>query len=94
MSTLSPGTAVVASRDVVFRELEGESILLNLETGIYFGLDPVGSRIWQLVQDQRTIAAICDAVGREYDVDDATLEHDVIALVTTLAEKSLVEVVS
>ena len=38
--------------DVLFQELHGEGVLLNLKTGVYFGLDPVGRRIWQLAQEQ------------------------------------------
>jgi len=43
--------SVCVGKDVVFRELDGEAVILNLETGTYFGLDTVGTRIWQFCQD-------------------------------------------
>ncbi|PYO19380.1 MAG: hypothetical protein DMD85_18645 [Candidatus Rokuibacteriota bacterium] len=45
---ISRHAAIRIRKDVVFRELEGEMVLLNLATGVYFGLDPVGTRIWTL----------------------------------------------
>ena len=88
---LSLGQSVVAAPDVVSRELEGEAVLLNLETGIYFGLDPVGTRVWQLVQAPTPLGAVCDAMEREFDVERAVLERDVLALVERLREKGLVQ---
>jgi len=45
--------SIIIPDDVLFRELDGEAVLLNLKTGIYFGLNPVATRMWQLIVEQR-----------------------------------------
>jgi len=77
--------------DVVYRELEGEMVLLNLRTGVYFGLDPVGTRVWQLLQEGCTVAQVCERLADEYDVTAALAGQDVRAFVTALRDNALVE---
>ncbi len=79
------------SEDVVFRELEGEMVLLNLRTGVYFGLDPVGAAIWRLLEARRPVGEIVEALVREYDATPAQVEEDVRRLVAALGENALVE---
>jgi len=50
--------SVRVGKDVMFRELDGEAVLLNLESGKYYGLDPVGSRIWQFVQQTPLLRSV------------------------------------
>lgn len=78
--------------DTVFRELAGEAILLQLDAGMYFGLDPVGTRLWQLIAERGLLREVFEHARQEFDVDDATLERDLVALVTQLADKKLVSV--
>ena len=78
--------------ETVFRELAGEAILLQLEAGMYFGLDPVGTRLWQLIAERGSLREVFEHARQEFDVDDATLERDLLALVTQLADKKLVSV--
>ena len=77
-STVSP------SDDVVFRELEGESVLLNLETGMYYGLDAVGTRAWQLAAADGSLRAVRNALVEEYEAEPAVIERDLIALADAL----------
>lgn len=79
------------SGDVVFRELEGEMVLLNLRTGVYFGLDPVATTIWRLLEARRTVGEIVEALVREYDATPAQIEEDVRRLVAALGENALLE---
>lgn len=76
--------------DVVCRELEGEAVLLHLGTGVYFGLNGVGTRIWQLIGEGRTAAEIVDVLALEYDADRATIAADVNALIAALENKQLI----
>ena len=80
---------VSPSEDAVFRELEGESVLLNLETGMYFGLDPVGTRAWQLAAAEGSLRALRDRLVEEYDADPAVIERDLLALADALVSKGL-----
>ena len=82
-STVSP------SDDAVFRELEGESVLLNLETGMYYGLDAVGTRAWQLAAADGSLRAVRDALVEEYEAEPAVIERDLIALADALIGKGL-----
>ena len=82
-------STVAASDDAVFREMDGESVLLNLETGMYFGLDEVGTRVWRLAADNGALRAVRERLVEEYDADPATIERDLLALAETLVSKGL-----
>ena len=75
---------------VICRELSGETVLLNLESGVYYGLDTVGTRVWQLLMQGRTIDAICETMIDEYDVARDVLRDDVLRLVGELRERGIV----
>ena len=75
---------------VITRELSGETVLLNLESGVYYGLDTVGTRVWQLITQGRTIASVCDTMIEEYDVAPDVLHADVTRLVGELRDRGIV----
>ncbi|MBI3403215.1 MAG: PqqD family protein [Acidobacteria bacterium] len=91
--TMSLDATVRIPEDVVFRELDGEAVLLNLESGIYFGLDPVGTRIWQLVEEHRALRRVLAALLTEFDAPPADLEADLVRFVDQLRGKGLLTVV-
>lgn len=78
------------SPDVVFRDLDGEAVILDLESGTYFGLNEVGTRVWQLVGEGRGQPEIVAVLAAEYDADRATIERDVIRLVEELRDRRLI----
>jgi len=82
-------STVAASDDAVFREMDGESVLLNLETGMYFGLDEVGTRVWRLAADNGSLRDIRERLVEEYDADPAAIERDLLALAEALVSKGL-----
>lgn len=79
------------SSDVLSQEVNGETVLLDLEGESYFGLNEVGTRIWQLLQSEQTVAEALDTLSDEYDVSREQLENDVSELLDKLAEAGLVE---
>lgn len=83
---------VVVSKDQVSCDLEGEAAILNLKNSVYYGLDPVGARVWQLIQEPTTLAQIRDVLRAEYDVDASQLESDIRDLVEQMAEQGLIEI--
>jgi len=83
---------VEATKEVAAADLQDEAVILNLKDGVYYGLNPVGARIWELVQEPRTVGELCDTIASEYEVDPDQCERDVIALVRELSDNSLVEV--
>jgi coenzyme PQQ synthesis protein D (PqqD) len=90
---LSEQSVVVASKDQVSCELAGEAAVLNTKTGVYYGLDPVGARVWQLVQQPRRVSEVGQQLLAEYDVESQRCLADVVALLEKLrSEGLLVEV--
>jgi hypothetical protein len=89
---ISTESIVVASKNQVSSDLAEEAVILDLESGTYYGLDAVGFRIWDLVQEPRTVATIVNAIVAEYDVDRERCERDVLALLDRLAATGLIEV--
>jgi hypothetical protein len=87
--TIPLDSVVAASDDAVFRELDGESVLLNLETGMYFGLDAVGTRVWQLAGGGGSLRGIRERLVEEYDAEPSVIERDLLALADTLVTKGL-----
>jgi hypothetical protein len=87
---ISLDRTVRVGEDTVFRELAGEAVLLQLEAGMYFGLDPVGTRLWQLMAERGRLREVFEAAREEFDVEPATLERDLLALVEQLVAKQLV----
>ena len=75
--------------DVVCRDLARESVLLNLSTGTYFGLDAVGTRLWHLIAEHGSTASVIETLLAEYEVDEPRLQKDVEALLNQLLAKGL-----
>lgn len=66
-STLSMMTAVVASQQQISCDVADEAVLLSMQTGQYYGLNPVAASIWKLIQEPRTIVQLLDALVEEYE---------------------------
>lgn len=90
MATLA--SRVRVNDDVLFQELQGEAVLLNLKSGVYFGLDPVGTRIWQLFAKHEVLSEVAQAVVAEYDVAADKCSADLLKLVDDLEKQELVSV--
>jgi len=80
------------SDDVLFQEVSGETVLLDLDSESYFGLDEIGTRIWKLLNDETSAGEMVDALLEEYEVERETLEVDVAELLENLLEAGLIKV--
>ena len=79
------------SDDVIAREVAGEMVLLDLASGLYFGLDPVGSRIWErMAAGPCSLAEVCDVIEAEFDAPRAQIEADIVALAQQFTDKRLI----
>jgi len=76
---------------VIAKMVGSEMVLLDYDRGIYYGLNPVGARVWQLLSDGSTVEQVVDRLTDEYDVARAALEADVAALLRELEAKELVD---
>jgi len=77
---------------VVSRELDGETVILNLESTVYFGLDAVGTRIWTLIQQHGSLHQVFDKLQAEFPVDPGILQKDLLDLTNRFCEKGLARV--
>lgn len=89
---ISITSTVVASSRQVSTEVEGESVLLNFDEGVYYGLDQVGARVWQLLQAPVTPAEIRDSIVAEYEVEPERCGADIQELLEELRAAGLIEV--
>jgi hypothetical protein len=81
---------VRVSQDTLSRDLNGEGILLQLETGQYFGLNTVGQRMWQLMLEHGDLAVVEDMLRAEFAVEPELLARDLERFTNQLAEKKLI----
>ena len=79
------------SPEVLFQEVSGEIVLLDLASENYFGLDEIGARIWTLLSEGNSLGAVLDTLEQEYDVERAVLENDVESLLEELITAGLIE---
>lgn len=78
------------SDEVLTQEISGETVLLDLSQESYFGLDTIGTRIWQLLQEQKDLAEIKAILLNEYEVEEQQLQKDLGDLVEQLLEAELI----
>jgi Coenzyme PQQ synthesis protein D (PqqD) len=88
----SPDTVVVAASDQVSADLEGEAVILNLADGVYYGLDGVGARVWELLREPRTVGSLAATITAEFEVDADTASRDLAGLLADLAGRGLVQI--
>ncbi len=88
MTTLQ--SKITIPEDVMFREVKGEAVILNIANGKYYGLDDVGTRMWALLAEHLQLEPVHRALLDEYDVQPEVLQADLIRLVDELAAQGLV----
>jgi hypothetical protein len=81
---------ITLSPEVISQEVSGETVLLDLESENYFGLDEVGTRIWQLVKETGDLQAIYNTLLEEYEVEEERLQTDLEALLDEIAVLGLI----
>ncbi len=82
--------AVAVSENVLFQKLEDEVVLLNLETGDYYGLNEVGSQMWTLLQQDHHVGQVLSALLETYEVSEGTLKADLWTILGDLEAHGLV----
>ena len=83
---------VQCSGEVLVQEVGGEAVLLDLSSERYFGLDPIGTRIWQLLADAPSLQQVHATLCGEFDAPAERIQADLLALVQELAVAGLVEI--
>jgi hypothetical protein len=91
-TNLSMHSVVVATREQVSCALGEESAILNLKNSVYYGLNPVGARVWNLVQQPRSVADLRDTITAEYEVETRRCEQELLQLLESMHSEGLIEV--
>lgn len=92
MTKLSRSSKIVVSKDVVSCDLGGETAMLDMKEGIYYGLNEMGTIIWEYIQEPITIQEIVDKILVEYEVDEETCFRDLVELVEAMSKNGLVKI--
>lgn len=82
-------STITIGRDVMFRDLDGEAVILNLTTGKYYGLDELGTRMWALLAEHGRVEPAYRTLLDEYDVSEEQLRRDLLAFIDNLASHEL-----
>lgn len=89
---ISFASRISPAPDVLMQELGGESVLLNLNSEAYYGLDDVGTRMWQVLTSSQSIQVAYENLLSEYDVEAERLRQDLQELIEKLVSHGLVQV--
>ena len=87
-----PISIVVCADQNLSCDLQGEAVVLNLESGTYFGLNPLGARIWELVQKPAKVSFVRDELLKEYNVDPSQCEVDLLSFLRQLHAHGLIRI--
>ena len=79
------------SSDILTQEVSCETVILDLNSESYFGLDEIGTRIWQLIQEQKDLKSVTATMLNEYDVEEKQLAEDIEDLLAKLDEAGLIK---
>jgi hypothetical protein len=91
MGELSLQTVLVRSDDALAAAVDDETVMLDTTQSRYFGLDATGTVIWGLLEEPRSIGALCSELVARYEVDDESCRRDVLAFAAELVDAGLVE---
>lgn len=80
---------VAQSSGLISSSVSGQTALMSVANGAYYGLDPVGSRIWELIAEPRTVGSVCERLLAEFEVDPAKCETQVLTFLQQLSNDGL-----
>lgn len=89
---LSLHTIVVASAEQVSCPLGEEAAILNLKNSVYYGMNPVGARVWELLKQPQRVSELRDVLVDEYEVEQERCAQDLLALLQKMRDEGLIEV--
>jgi hypothetical protein len=92
-STIALDTVVSQVEEIITSDIGGETVMMSLENSAYYGMDTVGSRIWQLIAQPMTVSNLCDVLQTEFEVEQETCRQDVLELLTNLYQANLIHVI-
>jgi hypothetical protein len=96
MTTTTPislDTVVTQVAGLMSNKIDDEIVMMSVENEMYYGMDIVGSRVWELLAHPRSVANVCEVLMTEFDVDQETCHREVLAFVEKLYEYQVIQIV-
>ena len=90
---ISTESIVNQIEDIIASDIDDEVVMMSVEKGQYYGLDSIGSRVWELIGKPIKVSELIDALLLKYDVDRETCERDVLAFLEKLHADGILKVV-
>ena len=89
---ISENAIISPTQGQISSELGDEAVILNLDSGVYYGLNEVGARVWELIQQPQSFSELLRVLLEEYDVSMEACRHDLTTMLLDLKSADLVEV--
>lgn len=91
--TIDLQSTIARNEEIIFSDMGDETVMMSIDKGEYYGLDPMGRRIWELLEKPAQVNAICDTLCCEYNVTPEQCARDVLAFLNQLFEKEIIKIV-
>lgn len=91
-SRITCNSTISQIEDIVASDIDNEKVMMSIEKGQYFGLEPTGSRIWEMIETPVRVSDIIDTLLGQYDVDRETCERDLLAFLGELDEAGIIQI--
>jgi Coenzyme PQQ synthesis protein D (PqqD) len=91
---ISPETRLLRSKEILFSEIDQDKVMIDIQHGTYFGLNPVAGEIWDLLETPHTLSELVDHLLKAYEVDAATCQAETKSVLEHLLKFGLVEIVA
>lgn len=92
MTTISLDTHLKRSEQFITASVDDALVMMSLDRGAYYGLDDIGSQIWERLEEPATPAVLCDEFAERFEVERAQCEADVLAFLQELVDEGMVEI--
>lgn len=92
LAHIDEDATVSVAENQVSSDLDGESVVLDLDQGIYYGMNELGSRVWQIIQNPVSVQEIIVTVQDEYEVDRERCKQDILSFLNQLDEQNLITI--
>ncbi len=90
-TTITCDTTIHRNEGMVQAKIDGETVMMSIENGGYYGLDAIASRIWEIIETPLSVKSICDQLSNEYDVSESQCQCDVVKFLNDMVENNVIE---
>lgn len=87
-------STIARNNEIIFSDMDDEMVMMSIDKGEYYGVNPVGRRIWELLEHPGPVTAICDTLRREYNVTEEQCTREVLDFLNYLFEKEIIKIVN